>query len=93
MVSNPNDEPKNVKINEVQRPGETGNAIGNTVLHFARMFPMHAFVGDFPMFEAENLAIFNSIGFLNDAAGFAGERRVSRGIGHESTVRLQGIAN
>jgi hypothetical protein len=49
---------------------------------------MHAFVGDFPMFEAENLAIFNSIGFLNDAAGFASERRVWSGIGHESTVRL-----
>jgi hypothetical protein len=57
------------------------------------MLPMHTFVGDFPMFEAENLAIFNSIGFLNDAAGFAGEWRVRSGIGHEPTVRLQGIAN
>jgi hypothetical protein len=28
------------------------------------------------MFEADYLAIFNSIGFLNDAAGFAGEGRV-----------------
>jgi hypothetical protein len=48
---------------------------------------MHAFVGDFPMFEAENLAIFNSIGFLNDAAGFAGEGRVWSGVRHVLTVR------
>jgi hypothetical protein len=45
------------------------------------------------MFEAENLAIFNSIGFLNDAAGFASERRVWSGIGHESTVRLNKEGN
>lgn len=28
---------------------------------------------DFPMGEAEKLAIFNSVGFVNDAAGFTGE--------------------
>jgi hypothetical protein len=39
------------------------------------------------MFEAENPAIFNSIGLLNNATGFASERRVRSGIGHESTVR------
>jgi hypothetical protein len=34
---------------------------------------MHAFVGDLPMFEAKQLAIFNTIGLVNNAAGFASE--------------------
>jgi hypothetical protein len=34
---------------------------------------MHAFVGDLPMFEAEQLAVFNTIGLVNNAAGFASE--------------------
>jgi hypothetical protein len=34
---------------------------------------MHAFISDIPMFETKQLAIFNSIGLVNDAAGFAGE--------------------
>jgi hypothetical protein len=34
---------------------------------------MHSLVRNFPMCEAKQLAIFDSIGFVNDAAGFAGE--------------------
>ena len=33
-------------------------------------------IRDFPMGKAEKLAIFNSVGFVNDAAGFAGKGRV-----------------
>jgi hypothetical protein len=34
---------------------------------------MHALIGDMPMSEAQKFAVFNSIGLVNDAAGFAGE--------------------
>ena len=62
-----------MEIYEVQRAGETSNAIGNFVLYFACMLPMHAFVGDFPMLEGKELAVFNSIGLVDDAAGFTRE--------------------
>jgi hypothetical protein len=34
---------------------------------------MHTFIGDIPMGEAEKFAVINSVGLVNDAAGFAGE--------------------
>jgi hypothetical protein len=50
------------------------------------MLPMSSFVDDFPMSEAEKFAIFNSIGLVDDATGFAGEWRVGIGTSHGSTV-------
>jgi len=37
------------------------------------MLPVRALVRDFPMREVKKLAVFNSIGFINDSAGFAGK--------------------
>jgi hypothetical protein len=37
------------------------------------MLKMCPLICDFPMGKAEKLAIFNSVGFVDDAAGFAGE--------------------
>ena len=81
-----------MEIYEVQRAGETGDAIGNFVLYFASMLPVHALVCDFPMCEVEKLAVFNSIGLVDDAAGFAGKGRVWGRVGHAPTVRLRGKA-
>ena len=52
------------------------------------MLPSSALIGDFPVREAEQLAVLNSIGLVDDAAGLAGEWRVWSGICHGSTVRL-----
>ena len=52
------------------------------------MLPTSAFVGYFPVREAKQLAVLNSIGLVDDAAGFAGERRVWGGVRHGTTVRL-----
>ena len=81
-----------MEIHEVQRAGETGNAIGNLVLYFASMLPVHALVCNFPMCEVEKLAVFNSVGLVDDATGFAGKGRVWVRVGHAPTVRLCGKA-
>ena len=81
-----------MEIHEVQRAGETGNAIGDFVLDFASMLPVRALVRDFPMREIKKLAVFNSVGLVDDAAGFAGEGRVWGRVGHAPTVRLRGKA-
>jgi hypothetical protein len=52
------------------------------------MLPSSAFIGDFPVREAKQLAVFNSIGLVYDAAGLAGKWRVWSGVRHGSTVRL-----
>ena len=51
------------------------------------MLPVCALVRDFPMREVKKLAVFNSIGFINDSAGFAGKGRVWSGVRHVLTVR------
>lgn len=76
-----------MEIHEVQRAGETGNAIGNLVLYFACMLLVHALVRNFPMREVKEFAVLNSVGLVNDAAGFAGEGRVWCGVRHVTTVR------
>ena len=53
---------------------------------------MRALVRDFPMREIKKLAVFNSVGLVNDAAGFAGKGRVWGRVGHAPTVRLCGKA-
>ena len=85
---NPNHEPQGVEIHEVLRAGKTGDAIGNFVLNLAGMLPVHALVRNFPMREVKKFAVFNSIGLIDDSAGFAGKRRVWSGIRHGSTVCL-----
>jgi len=82
-----------VEIHEVQRAGETGDAIGNFVLYLASMLPVHTLVRNFPMRKVKKLAVFNSIGLVDDAAGFAGKGRVWSGAGHDSTVRLMNEGN
>ena len=81
-----------MEIHEVQRAGETGDAIGNLVLYFASMLPVRALVRDFPMREVKKLAVFNSIGLVDDAAGFADKGRVWGRVRHAPTVRPIGAA-
>ena len=81
-----------MEIHEVQRAGETGDAIGHFVLNFANVLPMHSLVCNFPVRKVEELAVFNSVGLVDDAAGFAGEMGVWSGIRHAPTVRPNGAA-
>ena len=81
-----------MEIYEVQRAGETGDAIGNFVLYLASMLPVHSLVRNFPMRKVEKLAVFNSIVPIDDVAGFAGEMGVWSGIRHAPTVRPNGAA-
>ena len=53
---------------------------------------MHALVRNFPMREVEKLAVFNAVGLVDDAAGFAGKGRVWVRVRHAPTVCLCGIA-
>ena len=48
---------------------------------------MHLLVCNFPVRKVEELAVFNSVGLVDDAAGFAGEMGVWSGVGHAPTVR------
>ncbi len=50
---------------------------------------MHTLVRNFPMRKTEQLAVFNSVGLVDDAAGFAGERGMWSGVCHTPTVRPQ----
>ena len=62
-----------MEIHEVQRAGETGDAIGNLVLYLASMLPVHALVCHFPIREIKESAVFNAVGLVDDSAGFAGK--------------------
>jgi hypothetical protein len=77
-----------VEIYEVQRAGETGNAIGNFVLYLASMLPVHALVCNFPIRKIKESAVFNAVGLVDYAAGFTGKGRVWGRVRHAPTVRI-----
>ena len=81
-----------MEIHEVQRAGETGDAIGNLVLYFARMLRVSALVRDLPMRDVEWFAVFISSSLVDDAAGFADKGRVWGRVRHAPTVRPIGAA-
>jgi hypothetical protein len=54
---------------------------------------VHALVCNFPIREIKKLAVFNAVGLVNNAAGFAVKGRVWSGVGHAPTVRCNKEGN
>src|SRR5947209_5949756 len=83
VEQDPQPEPDRVEIDEVERPGEGGDAVGGAVLGPFDRIDERALVADASEEDREQVSVLDAVGLVDGAAGGTAERCVGgRGVGH-----------